>query len=163
MKKVLKIILWSLLLVLVVLAIVAESPILSHIPDSIGLAFYLRAVSLFGLIIAIFAAWGYKRKMEASQKYRRANEILAEAEAKAKRKERTSMLLEEKLRANYSQKEKDLYEQLDQEKKEFKRKILALKSQNVQLKESVAKLMHIIKKKGKTNSDAAPKQAMKNE
>ena len=146
MKKVLKIFLMSLLLVLVVLAIVAESPVLSNIPDAIHLAFYLRAISLFGLIIAVFAAWGYKRKIEASQKYRRADEILAEAEATAKRKERTNMLLEEKLKADYSQKEKDLQDQMVQIKRKYKKKMMALKTQNIQLKEAVARLMGALKK-----------------
>ena len=153
MSKFLKISLLTLLILLVVLAAIAETPILEPLLAGVTLARYLRLVAILGLATAFFFAWGYKRKMEASQKYLRAKEILAEAEAEAKRKKRAAILVEEKLKSVYQQKESALTDELSRARDEYQQRIAALKRQNMQLKESVAKLLRAVKQK-RANADS---------
>lgn len=155
MLKLLKIILLALLILLVFMGLVADKPQVSAIFNIMHFAFYVRMVSLLGLIIVVFMAWGFKRRIETSQKYRRADDIIAEAETTAKRNERKAMLIEEKLNADYQQKTKSVADQLTQLKNEHQNQLMALKKQNVQLKEEMSKIMSVIKKKQTGNSDRA--------
>lgn len=155
MVKLLKIILLVLLILLVFMALIADKPQISAIFHIMNFSFYVRIASILGLIIVVFTAWGYKRRIETSQKYRRADHIIAEAEATAQRHERNAMLIEEKLKTDFQQKTKVLKDRLAQLKAEHQHQLMALKTQNVQLKEEVSKLMRILKQKQAGNSDEA--------
>ena len=159
MLKLLKIILLVLLILLVFMALIADKPQVSAIFHMMNFSFYVRIASILGLIIVVFTAWGFKRRIETSQRYRRADEIIAEAEATAKRHERKAMLIEEKLKADYQQKAKSLADQLAQLKAEHQSQLMALKTQNVQLKEEMSKLMRVLKKKQDGNTDEAKPQS----
>ena len=146
MGKFLKVILITLFVSLVVFAAIAERPIAVKLMTGLNLALYLRLVVLLGLVIAVFLSWGYKRKIEASQKYVRAQEIVDQAGEKAERAKRENERMEEKLKAEYDQKKLNLDEQLLQMRHEYEERIRGLKEQNIELKESVGKLMHLVKK-----------------
>lgn len=146
MYKYLKIFVIMLFVLLVVFGAIADRPVVEQFFGGLHLAPYLRAISILGMVVAVFLAWGYKRKIEASQKYVRAQEILTEAGEKAERAKRESERLEEKRQADYEQKKIDLDEQISQMKQTYEERIRALKEQNIALKESVGKLMQMVKK-----------------
>ncbi len=146
MGKSLKVVLTTLFVSLVVFAAIADSSIAVKLMDGLNLALYLRLVALLGLIIAVFLAWGYKRKLEASQKYVHAQEILDQAGEKAERTKRQNERMAEKLKVEYDQKKMGLDEHILQMKHEYEERIRGLKEQNIELKESVGKLMHLVKK-----------------
>ena len=73
MRKSIKIILITLLMLLIVFSILADMPIGQKWSVDIRLGLYLKLVSLAGLLIALFTAWGYRNKIQSSQKYRRAD------------------------------------------------------------------------------------------
>ena len=79
MGKSIKVIFITLFVSLVIFAAIADRPIVEQLLGGLHLAPYLRIISVLGLIIAVFTAWGYKRKIEASQKIVRAQEILTQA------------------------------------------------------------------------------------
>jgi len=147
MVKLFKIILLVLLILLVFMALIADMPRFKAIFNIMHFSFYIRIASLLGLIIALIMAWNYKRGIETSQKYRRADQVVAEAEATARRKANGTRLIEEKLKTDYQQKTKALADQLAQLKTEHQNQLRALKTQNVQLKEEVAELMRTLKEK----------------
>lgn len=146
MGKYLKVLLISLFVLLVVFAAMADRPIVSKMIGGVQLAPYLRLAGLLGLVIAVFLAWGYKRRIEASQKFVRAQEVLDQAEEKAERLKRESERLEQDLKADYEQKKLDLDELISEMKHDYEERLMALKEQNIELKESVGKLMRIVKK-----------------
>ena len=146
MGKSIKVIFITLFVSLVIFAAIADRPIVEQLLGGLHLAPYLRIISVLGLIIAVFTAWGYKRKIEASQKIVRAQEILTQAGEKEERAKQESQRLEEKLKADYEQKKMLLEEQASQMKKEYEERMRTLKEQNIALKESVGKLMQMVKK-----------------
>lgn len=137
----------TLLLVMVVFAGFSETDLFKDWLGYLGIRVYLRLASLLGLLIALLYAWGYRKKIVSSQKYLRAEEVLAQAQAKAESKQRALESAKEKLDAHYVQKEKDLQIKIEKVKDEYNQRINELKTQNMKLKESVAKLMQVVKKK----------------
>lgn len=135
------------------MALVADMPQISAMFPIINFSFYVRTASILGLIIAAFTAWGFKRRFETSQKYLRADHVMAEAETKAKRREQNAIRIEEKLKADYERKNQALANQLAQLKAEHKDQLSKLKTQNIQLKEEISKLLRILKEKQADNSD----------
>lgn len=135
------------------MALVADMPQIGAMFPIINFSFYVRTASILGLIIAAFTAWGFKRRFETSQKYLRADHVMAEAETKAKRCEQNAIRIEEKLKADYVQKTQALANQLAQLKAEHKDQLSKLKTQNIQLKEEISKLLRILKEKQADNSD----------
>ena len=147
MIKPFKIVAIAVLVLLVALAAIADRPAVKEWMGGMNLSLYLRLAAILGLIIAVFRAWGYKREVEASQKYQRAQEVLTQAGLTAERKQRTLDELEQKLVAQYARKEQDLSVALDQAKADYQSRLMALKEQNMRLKEEAAKLMQEIKRK----------------
>ena len=146
MGKYLKVLVISLFVLLVVFAAVADRPIVSKMIGGVPLGPYLRLAGLLGLVVAVFLAWGYKRRIEASQKFIRAQEVLDQAGEKAERLKRESERLEQDLKAQYEKKKLDLDERISEMKHDYEERLMALKEQNIELKESVGKLMRIAKK-----------------
>jgi hypothetical protein len=147
MAKLIQIAVTAGLVLLVVWAAMADQPMAREWMGGMDLSLYLRLAAILGLIIAIFRAWGYKRAVVASQKYRRAQEVLTQAGLNAERKQRAMDELELKLQAQYARKEQDLNAALEQAKADYQDRLLALKEQNIKLKEEVANLMQEIKRK----------------
>ncbi len=147
MGKTTKILLITLLLLLVLSGVFAEMPPMRNWLGGLDITLYLRLVALAGLMICVFSAWGYKQKVIVSQKYQRAKEVLAAAEATATRNKDALAVLEEKLKNDYANREKRFQEELDQLKNDHKNRIMALKEQNMQLKDAAAKLMGALKSK----------------
>ncbi len=147
MAKFIKIFLISCLILLVVFAAMADR---FAYPDWIGglnLTTYLRLVSLLGLMILLFFTIGYRQKIIQSQKYRRAQEVVVQAESDAARKQRSLEQVRDKLEAEYKQKEQESNDQIEHIKAECNEKLLQLKEQNIKLKETVSRLMNEIKRK----------------
>lgn len=147
MGKALKIASMTLLVLMVVFAGLSETGFIKQWLGFLDIGLYLRLVGLLAMLIALFWAWGYRNKVLSSQKYRRADEVLAQAQAKAVSKQRATEQAREKLDAEYVQKEKELQGEIDKIRQEYTDRINDLKAQNVRLKESVAKLMQVVKKK----------------
>lgn len=146
MGKTAKVLLFTLIVLLVVFAAIAEKPFLTKLMGGLQLAPYLRLAGLLGLVIAVFLAWGYKRRIEASQKFIRAQEVLDQAGEKAERSKQASERLEEDLKAEYQRKKVALDERISDMKHDYEERIRELKEQNIELKESVGKLMQMVKK-----------------
>lgn len=148
MTKLVKIVLITLLIVLVVFAALAEKV---FDPDwmcgALDLPLYLRLVSLLGVAILFFYALGYRHKIIYSQRYRRAQEVLAQAESDAERKQRSLENQRKKLEAEYEARQQAHQAQLEQLKADYNEKLVKLKEQNMQLKETVSKLMTVVKNK----------------
>jgi gas vesicle protein len=147
MAKLVKIVLITALVLLVVFAAIAHTPMAVGWFDGFDLSLYLSLSALLGLVIAAFRAWGYKLGVEASQKFKRAKEVLAQADLAAERKQSSMEQMEQRLMAEYAQKEKALNETLDQAQADYQSRLSALKEQNIKLKETVTNLMQEIKKK----------------
>lgn len=128
------------------MAFFAERPEISSLFHLVNFSFYVRVVSILGMIIAVLLAWGFKRRIETSQKYRRADQMIAEAKATAERHVRNAKLVEDKLKADYEQKNEALSDQLAELADEHRDQLKILKAQNVELKEEVSKLMRALKK-----------------
>lgn len=147
MIKSIKIILITALIVLVGFAALAHRISFPHWLQGLNVALYLRLVALIGLVIAFLVALGYRRKMEISQRYRRSQEVLAEAEIAAQRKQGALQQLQNKLEAQYTEKERLLNEEMEKIKAEYIDQIKVLKQQNLKLKETVSALMQAVKHK----------------
>ncbi|RJQ70970.1 MAG: hypothetical protein C4519_20425 [Desulfobacteraceae bacterium] len=135
-------------LVMVVFAVTVDSSGAGNHFEILDLATYMRIASILGLLIAAFMAWGYKKKIEASQRFLRARQVLAEAEATAERKQRAVEQLEGTLKAQFAEKEMVLKEEIEKIKSDYAERLAALKEQNMRLKETVSKLMQAVKNKG---------------
>ena len=133
------------LMVLFVFSLLADMPFVRQLEKGFSLGAYIRLASLLSLIGAAFYAWGYKRQIESSQKYRRANEVLQQAEISAKRRQTVLDQTEARLKADYSEKEAGLDKQIGQFTAGYQRRINRLKEQNMELKETVGKLMKALK------------------
>jgi biopolymer transport protein ExbB/TolQ len=151
-RKPLKIFLITLLLLLVVFSIIADLPIGQKLQKGIALGAYLKWVSLLGLIIAAFTAWGYRNQVVASQKYRRADEAVAKAEETYERKKKACEQMEERLRKAYEEKTKGVDNQIDEVRRAYKKRLKELKEQNMELKETVGKLMRTLKQERQQRS-----------
>jgi ubiquinone biosynthesis protein COQ9 len=146
MGKFVKVILFTLLLVLVLFALLADMPFAETLHRYLDFALYTRLASLLGLLIALVWFWERKKKTDASQKFQRANKVLAEAEETARRKQQAIEQMEQKLKSAYAEKDKGLDAQIHQIKSGFEQRIKALSEQNVELKDTVSKLMAALKK-----------------
>ena len=151
MLKFVKILFVALIIVLAFVSISIETPMMQRLSRGLTLSIYIRTASLLSLAALILWAWGYKQKLAASQKYTRANQILAEAETAAKRKNQATLQLEERLKASYAEKEKALEERIKEVQQECRDQLKGLKKQNLELKNTVAELMAALKDK-KTNA-----------
>jgi len=155
MGKLIKIILITALVLLVFLAAFADRFNLPNWLAGLSLAIYLRLSALIGLVVALFLSWGYKRKVEASQKYRRAQEVISQAETTAERKQRTLEQMHAKLTAEFVEKEQTLKDEMAKVKTEYHHRLKTLKEQNLALKETVSKLMQVVKNKGSVKGKAS--------
>ena len=140
-----KIALIVLLFLLVVFSILSDMPVAQALKKSLDLGIYLKLTSLLGLVIAAFLAWAHYRGVEASQKYRRADEVLGQAHAAYERKKQACENLEQRLKKTFAQKEQGLDDQINQVRAECQQRLMVLKEQNVELKETVTKLMRALK------------------
>lgn len=147
MRKAVKIILIAVLIVLVVFAALADRVSLPRMLEGLNVATYLRLVALLGMAIAFFVAVGYRREVEISQRYRRSQEVLAEAEVAVQRKQGALQQLQEKMEAQVEAKERMLKEEMENAKAGYIDQIKALKEQNLKLKETVNALMQAVKNK----------------
>lgn len=145
-RKPIKILLFTLLILLVIFSILADMPIGRKIQQGLSLGIYLKLASLLGLVIAAFMAWGYRSQVEASQKYRRADEVVAKAEETYERKRQACAQMEKRLMAEYEQKTKGVDQQIDEVRRAYKKRLKELKEQNMELKETVGKLMRALKR-----------------
>jgi hypothetical protein len=141
-----KIVLIVLICLLILFSVLADLPVGQQFKLSISLGLYLKLVSLLAMVMAALSIWAHKRRVELSQKYRRADEVLALAEAAFERKKHLCDQMEKQLQEAYVQKEQGLDGQIDQVRKEYQQRLNVLKEQNLELKETVAKLMHALKK-----------------
>jgi hypothetical protein len=145
-NKPLKIALLTALVLLVFFSILSDFPIGQKFQEGLGLGAYLKWVSLLGLVIAAFTAWGYRSQVVGSQKYRRADEVVAKAEEMYARKIKACEQLEERLRKRYDQKTKGVDQQIDQVRQAYKKRLKELQEQNMELKDTVGKLMQTLKR-----------------
>ncbi len=145
MGKLFKICAIAALMVLVVFSLLADMAFLRQLEKGLSLGAYIRMASLLSLAAAVLYAWGYKRQVESSQKYRRADEALNQAETAAVRRQAVLDQKEEHLKAEYAEKEALLDKQIGQSVAAYQQRIKILKKQNVELKETVAKLMQALK------------------
>ncbi|MDA8141403.1 MAG: hypothetical protein M0036_22400 [Desulfobacteraceae bacterium] len=147
MGKFFKILCYTALMVLVVFAALADRVKFPGWLEGLNVALYLRLVALTGLIIAVFTSWGFRRKVEASQRYRRSQQVIAEAEAAAQRKQGALEQLQVRLEAQFVEKEKKIRDEMEGIKAGYIEQIKALKEQNLKLKETVSNLMQAVKQK----------------
>ena len=146
MGKFVKVILFTFLLVLVLFALLADLPFAETLHRYLDFALYVRLASLLGLLIALVWLWERKKKSDTSQKFQRANQVLAEAEETVRRKQQAIEKMEQKLKNMYSEKDKGLDAQIHQVKSGFEQRIKTLNEQNIELKDTVSKLMAALKK-----------------
>jgi biopolymer transport protein ExbB/TolQ len=147
-NKLIKITLLALLLLLVVFSILTDMPLGRAWPPAIRLGLYLKLASLLGLVIAAFVAWGYRNQIQASQKYRRADEAVTKANELLEHQQQACDLMEKRLIAQYEDKVRSVDEQVESVRKSYQKRLEDLQEQNLQLKETVGKLMNTIKKSG---------------
>ncbi len=145
MRLFVKIALIVLLFFLVIFSILTDLPIGKALKNTLDLGLYLKLISLLGLMIAVFFAWAHKCGIEASQKYRRADEALSQAQAVFERKKQACDQMDQNLKTTYARKEQELDAKIDQIKAECQKRMMVLKEQNMELKETVGKLMHALK------------------
>jgi uncharacterized coiled-coil protein SlyX len=145
MGKLFKVILFTMLLVLVLSALVADLPFAETLRRYLDFALYTRLVSLLGLLIALVWFWERKTRTNASQKVQRANEMLAEVEDTVRRRQQAIEQMEQKLNSEYLEKEKGLDAQIQQIKSGYDQRIKALNEQIVELKDTISKLMAALK------------------
>ena len=146
MGKAIKVVLITLLLVLVFFSIVADMPLGRQLQQGLDLGLYIRLASLLGLMIAAFLAWGYRSEVVSSQKYRRADEIMSQAEEAFERKKAVCDKMEKALQAKYDEKTKGIDAQIEAVRKAYRKRLKELTEQNVELKETVGKLMRTLKR-----------------
>lgn len=146
MRKFVKIVLATLLVLLVVFAVIADLPIGEQVIGHLDLALYLKLISLLGMVIALFFSMGYKQNVSGSHKYRRAKQVLSDAQEKAEQKKEVLEKLEDNLKATYALKEQELNRQINAAQVGYETRLKALKQQNLELKESVAKLTRALKR-----------------
>ncbi|MCJ8500515.1 hypothetical protein [Desulfatitalea alkaliphila] len=153
MGIVLKITAFTLLFLLVLFGAIADLPMMQarwHLDTWLGSLdriLYIRLAGLLGLVMACLWAWGYKRRFEASHKFRRSKEVLAQAEAAADGKRQALARMEEQLKATFAAKEDALQNTLAEAKREHAQQLQSLREQNLQLKDAVSKLMTKLKNK----------------
>ncbi len=145
MKKLIKIILLAALLLLVIFSLMADMAFMRKLEHGLNLAVYIRLASLFSLMAAAFYAWSHKRQVEQSQKYRRANEVLEQAEHTATRREAELDHAEARMKADFAEKEASIDKQIGQSVTAYQERLNALKQQNIELRETVNKLMRALK------------------
>lgn len=151
MGKFLKVILFTLLLALVVFALLADFPFAEMLHRYLDFALYTRLASLLGLLIALVWLWERKKRTDASQKIQRANDVLAETEKTVRRRQQAIDKIEQKLNSEYAEKEIGLDAQIHQIKSGYDQRIKALNKQNIELKDTVGKLMAALKKERRKN------------
>ncbi len=149
MGKFFKVILFTLLWVLVLFALLADLPFAETLRRYLDFALYVRLASLLGLLIALVWFWERKKKADASQKFQRANDVLAEAEETVRRRRAAIEQMEQKLKNEYAEKDKGLDAQIHQIRSGFEQRIKKLNEQNIELKDTVGKLMAALKKERK--------------
>ncbi len=152
MSKLIKIILMSLLLLLVVFSILADMPIGQKWPPVISLGLYLKLVSLLGMVIAAFVAWGYRSRIQTSQKYRRADEVVAKAQETYEHQKEACSHMEKRLQTQYDEKVKGVDDQIEAVRRSYQKRLKELQEQNMELKETVGKLMNTIKEERQRRS-----------
>jgi len=140
-----KIALIVLLFLLVIFSILTDLPMGQALKNTLDLGLYLKLISLLGLVIAVFLAWAQKRRVEASQKYRHAEEVLAQAQAAFEHKKQACDQMDQRLKATYAQKEQALDDKIGQIRAHYQQQLMVLKEQNMELKETVGKLMNALK------------------
>lgn len=132
-------------MLLIIFSILTDLPIAQKWSFNIRLGLYLKLVSLAGMLIALITAWGYRNKIQSSQKYRRADEVVSKAQEVFERKKEACAQMEKRLYAKYDEKEKGVDDQIEQVRSRYQKRLNELQKQNIELKETVAKLMQTIK------------------
>jgi hypothetical protein len=145
MGNLFKIIALTVLIVLVVFSLMADMALVRRLEQGLSLGLYVRLASLLGLIALVLYAWGYKRQVESSQKYQRADEVLEQAQSTIASKQAELEQREVQLNAAYEAKEAALDEQIEQSLIVHQNQINRLKEQNMELKDAVSKLMKALK------------------
>jgi len=145
MGKFLKIIVLTVMLLLIVFSLLADLPFMAHVANHLTLAVYIRLASIFTLAAAALYAWGHKRRLESSQKFKRAGQIKEQAEAEAKKRQAALDRTEARLKADFAEKEAALDKQIGQSVVAYQERLKRLKAQNLELKETVNKLMKALK------------------
>ncbi|GEM_PF-1392994 len=111
-----------------------------------GPAFWRVAV-LLGLLALVYLSWGFLRKLEASQKYRRAEDVLREARQVAEREKEAALerhrQLEDECRRKLAEKEAELA----RERARLRAYAKKVERQNLELKATVGRLMKMVKQK----------------
>lgn len=146
MGKLVKIILFAVLILLIGSAVFTDLSQGKALLGHLDLGLYLKLVSLLGLLIALFVSMGYQRRMSASQKYRRASAVLAEAEAQAEQQKQAFERMEQNLKNQYAEKEKGLDRQIKEAHLGYENRLQSLNKKNIELKETVTKLMRALKR-----------------
>lgn len=146
MRKIIKIVLIALLILLVIFAVFADLPKGKSLFGHLDLALYLKLISLLGMLIALFVSMGYKRRVDVSQKYQRAKQVLADAESKAELQKHALKQVERKLKKAYAKKEKLLNQQISEAQAGYESRLKALKQQNLEMKEALAKMIRTLKR-----------------
>lgn len=146
---IIKIAVMTLLFLLVAFSILADLPIGEALIKGLDLRLYIKLVSIFGFLMVVFYLWKERRRLEMSQKYKRADEMLAQAEASVERKKQLCEQMEKRLQDTYEKKEQGLNHQIDLVREEYQARINQLKTQNMELKETVSNLMTALKVKKK--------------
>lgn len=147
MAKYLKVAFATFVMLMVLFALAADTRWIKDFSQGLDLAIYIRIASVIGLFIAVFVAWGYKKKIETSQRYLRAQQVMSQAEISAEHKQREICRREEALQAQFDEKERALKDEIQKIKVDYDERLSALKEQNMQLKETVAKLMQAVRKR----------------
>ena len=145
MGQLVKICVVTALMVLVIFSLLADMPFVRQLDQGLSLGVYIRLASLLSLMAVAFYAWGYKRQIESSQKYRRADEVLEQAETSIARRQAALDQKEARLKADFAKKESSLDRQIGQSVAAYQQRINHLKEQNIELKETVGKLMQALK------------------
>lgn len=145
MRKTIKVLLITLLMLLIVFSILADMHIGQKGSFDIRLGLYLKLLSLVGLLIALITAWGYRNKIQSSQKYRRADEVVSKAQEAYERKKEACAQMEKRLHDKYDEKEKGVDDQIEEVRRTYQKRLNELQKQNMELKETVGKLMQTIK------------------
>ncbi len=108
---------------------------------------FWRVSILLVLLALVYYGWGFVRRVEASQKYRRAEEVLEEARKKAENEKDAASQLRKKIETECQRKLAEKQRELERETVKLKEYIKTIEHQNLELKATVGRLMRLLKKK----------------
>lgn len=154
MTRILKLIPIALFLLLAASTVISEwKPDLTLQELISGPVFWKMAVLLI-LLAMVYWGWGFLRKVEASQKYRRADDVLKEARRIAEREKEAALELQKRVEKECSRKMAEKEAELKREKARLKEYVKKIERQNLELKATVGRLMKLVKQK--SPADGSP-------